>query len=261
MKISINITDNQFSAATKEEMWNVYKKYYTYSKDDFMNRIAKNSHFAIYTHAGKIVGFTGLRITRTKIEGKSSLFMYFGQTVIETACRGHALLPFTGLKLCLKYFKDLFFSDIYFWCDALTYKSYLVFAKSLSLCYPSRKQQMSESIKNLINYIGQKHYADSYCSTLGTVRKSKKLVSDPSVSISNKDEQDADIRFFMKVNPNHAKGHGLITLAKLNRNTFSPVLYRFANSIIKNLRNQMAALVQNLFPRLAKLKRTISTSS
>ncbi len=261
MKISINITDNQFSASMKEELWNIYKKYYNYNKDDFMKRLAKNNQFAIYKNKGNIVGFTGLRIDRTTIDGKSSLLIYFGQTVIEKECRGNALLPFTGLKLCLKYFKDLMFSDVYFWCDALTYKSYLVFAKSMNECYPSHKHQTPKSIKNLINHIGQKHYKGSFHSVLGTVQKSTVLVSDPSVNIGTNDKQDADIQFFMKANPNYKKGHGLLTLAPLTRKSFFLVLNRFVDKLFKNIGHSKANLAQNLMAYFAKLNNPVSASS
>ena len=231
MKVSIKITGNQFSASTKEEMWNIYKKYYNYSKNSFMERVAMNNYFALYTNQGKIVGFTGLRINKVQSDKKRKLMIYFGQTVIDKQFRGKALLPITGAKLCMKYFWDLLSSEVYFWCDALSYKPYLVFAKTLADFYPTRKRNMPKSIKNLIDVIGNQHYQDSYCPESGTVLKPVHLVSDLSVCVYEKDKQDADIQFYMKANPRYTEGHGLITLAPVNFSNFNLLLKRFINKI------------------------------
>jgi hypothetical protein len=260
MKISIKITDNNFSTEMKEEMWSVYRNYYNYTREGFMERFSKNNEFAIYRHEGKLIGFTGLKIDRTKIEGKKSLLIYFGQTVIDKKFRGNALIPFTGLKLCFKYFKDLMVSDVYFWCDALSYKSYLVCAKSLSTCYPSYKQETPKEAKSLINYLGHKHYEGSFCEALGTIEKSTQLVNDPSTRINSHNEKDEDIRFFMKANPHHAQGHGLITLAPLNAETFTKVLKRQTLATAKNTIRSISQTFNQLIPSFNRTEKTTSPS-
>jgi len=260
MKISINIKANNFTADTKEEMWNIYKKYYNSNKEDFMKRIETNNQFAIYKHKGTIVGFTGMKINRTKIDGKNKMLIYFGQTVIGKKFRGNALLPITALKVCLKYFKTFVSSDIYIWYDALTYKSYLISAKTTAVCYPSRKQQTPNSIKKLINYIGQKHYQESFCEELGTVAKSKIFVSDPSVRIGNNEPTDADIRFFMKANPNYKKGHGLITLTPMSTKNVMALVKRYRTKVSKNIVQQGTQLTQSLHFQLVKFNNLLSPS-
>ena len=253
MKVSIKLTANNFTTDTKEEMWNVYKPYYNSNGQDFIKRIVTNKQFAIYEHNGKIVGFTGIRINRTKVDGKRKMLIYFGQTVIEQSFRGNALLTMTALKVCLKYFKELILSDVYFWYDALSYKSYLVSAKSLKEFYPSHMQQTPHSIKRLINFIGQKHYQGSFCEELGTVVKSNIFVNDPSVSIGINDIKDKDIQFFMKANPNYDKGHGLITLTPMNRKNVLVLVKRFWVKFSKNIAIQVRSLSQSFRFQLIKL--------
>lgn len=258
MKISIQIKANNFTTDTKEEMWNIYKAYYNSNKEDFMKRIETNNQFAIYMHNETIVGFTGIKINRTKVGGKRKMLIYFGQTVIEKQYRGNALLTMTGLKICMKYFKELIFSDVYFWYDALTYKSYLVCAKPAEVCYPSRKQHTPNSIKKLINYIGQKHYPGSFCEELGTVIKSKIFVSDPSVGIGINEEKDEDIQFFMKANPNYAKGHGLITLTPMNKKNVLRLVKRFGTKFSKNIAAQGTLFTQSIQLQMVKFNQLLS---
>ena len=69
---------------------------------------------------------------------------------------------------------------MYFWCDALTYKSYLVFAKTLHEFYPTYKIGTPTVVKQVMDFIGQTHYTDAYCPDSGNVSKPVNYVSDRS---------------------------------------------------------------------------------
>ena len=219
----------------------VYKNYYRYTKESFMARIKKNNYYSFYTLNGKIVGFTGLRINRTVIEGKKHLFIYFGQTVIDAAHRGKSLIPVTGTKLYLKYWREILSSRTFFWADALTYKAYLVFAKSLEEFYPNRQMNNPESIQKVIDHIGREHYGTYYNFGVGTVRKEQILVNDPCINIPLKYRQDPDIRFYTQANPGYTQGQGLITIAPLSGTNFMRLAKRL---MIKAMRTALPVIFQ-----------------
>jgi len=251
-KIKVQIVTNDFSAATKEEMWTVYSKFYDYTKEYFMQRIEKNNYFSMYTVDGKIVGFTGLRIDRTRINGRKRLLIYFGQTIIDHAYRGKSLIPTTGAKLCLRYLPEILTSKTYFWADCLTYKAYLVFAKTLEQYYPTYKEELSPDAKSVIDFIGQRHYSDTYCPSTGTVKKDTVVVNDSSTTrIPMKYRQDQDIRFFTKANPLFMEGHGLITLGPVNLTNFGILMKRLFQKVIGVHRKPKTALAKR--PKVRKL--------
>lgn len=219
MKVStkkVIISRGDFSPETIEYMWSLYENYYAYSKESFLERMKKNNYFALYLVDGFLVGFTGLRINRTYINGKKRLFIYFGQTVIDKAHRGKSLIPLTGIKLCKLFFWDLCCSKAYFWADCLTYKAYLVFRKTLADCYPSHRKALDKDTQAIRDYIGKTHYPDSYCPHTGTIHKFVNWVADESVTIDSEKLRDPDIRFFAQANPQHDQGHGLLTLAPIS---------------------------------------------
>lgn len=250
-KIKVQIVSNAFSTATKEEMWTVYSKYYDYSKDYFMQRINKNNYFSLYTFDSKIVGFTGLRIDRPRIKGKRHLLIYFGQTIIDKAYRGKSLIPTTGAKLCLRYFPEILTTKTYFWADCLTYKAYLVFAKTLEQYYPSYKEPLSSNAKAIIDFIGQKHYVDSYCSKTGTVRKETMVVHDTTTQIPMKYRQDPDILFYTQANPLFMEGHGVITLGPVNLTNFGILMKRLLQKVFGIRRKPKTALPER--PQVRKV--------
>jgi hypothetical protein len=230
-EIKVTIRDNNLSQAVKEEMWEVYRHYYFYDKEYFMQRITKNNFYSFYTVNDKIVGFTGLRIDRTFLDGRNRLMVYFGQTVVHRDYRGKSLLPITAAKLLMRYWKDLLFSKIYFWADALTYKAYLVFAKTVDEMYPSWKRPMTPTIKALVDFLGKQHYGDTYCSATGTVQKAQVLVNDTTTQIPLPYAEDNDIRYYQEANPKFRQGHGLITISPMNRRNVQMIMKRFVKKV------------------------------
>lgn len=231
-KITVSIVSNELSPAVKEEMWNVYHKYYDYSKAYFMQRMEKNNFYSLYKNGEEIVGFTGLRIDRTSVNGRKRLLIYFGQTIIDTEHRGKSLIPTTGAKLCLKYWPEMLTSKTYFWADCLTYKAYLVFAKTLEVYYPSYKNEKCQDVEAVIDFIGETHYRDTYCRATGTVQKESVVVSDPNIKIPHKYRQDPDINFYVASNPLFMEGHGLITLGPVTWKNFGNLMGRLANKVL-----------------------------
>jgi hypothetical protein len=226
-KVKITIRKNNFSRKTKEEMWEVYQTYYTYQREAFMQRIAQNTHFAMYHVNGKLIGFTGIRIDRQRIEGKKRLFIYFCQSVIEQAFRGKSLIQQTGLRLIGRLAGELLTCKAYFWADASTYRAYLVFAKSLQEYYPCRTSPTPTPVKSMVKYLGERHFGDTYSSITGTIHKPAHYVNDFSLSISTEKLSDPDIRFYLGANPLHNQGNDLLVMAPVSRGNVGRLLRRF----------------------------------
>ena len=232
LKIKVSLSTNVLSETTKEEMWEVYRQYYHYSKAYFMERIHRNNFFSIYRYQGQIVGFTGLRIKRTKVNKKSCVLIYFGQTVIDSRFRGQGLIPRTAILLGKKYWKDFLLARVYVWADALTYKAYLVFAKNLEEYYPSYKGQTPPKFQQLIDLVGTTYYGENYQTQTGTVHKDTVFVNDHSTIIQTRYERDLDVLFYAALNPNYINGHGLITMAQLHSNNCIRILARHLKKVV-----------------------------
>ena len=131
------------------EMWQLYSKYYQVSPASFFDRFESNDFYALYTCDEKLVGFTGFRMKETTTEFGTFQTLYIGQTVMENAFRGRSMLPRTCCKLLLSFFLKNPFRPVYVWCDALTYKPYLLFANSVKRFYPSYQNATVPKIKTL----------------------------------------------------------------------------------------------------------------
>jgi hypothetical protein len=224
VKIFFKAVD-QIEESLIQEMWALYQKFYCYSEEYFRERIpTRNTHFAFFYDGDSLVGFTGLRINRIKPNGKRVLLLYFGQAAIEPAYRGKNLLRRMSIKIGMKYILDLIFSNGYCWMDAVSFKSYLFFAKSMAEFYPSRHEPTPPQEREVICQIGNTYYKDAFNPALGTVEKEVNFVTDPSAVITERHLSSPDIRFYASVNPGYAQGHGLITVVPMSfKNLFHVV--------------------------------------
>ena len=241
--IQVTITSNDLTESTKEEMWNVYQKYYHYSREYFMQRISSNNSFSFYKVEGKIVGFTGLRINRTEINKQKRVLIYFGQTIIDQQYRGKSLIPRTATKLCLQFWKDLLLGRVYVWADALTYKAYLVFAKTLGEYYPSYRTNTPKPVQGLINFVGDQYYGTTFNPSTGTVTKNTVFVNDPTTQINPQLESDQDVLFYATANPNYTQGHGLITLAPMHARNYLKVVAKSLKKLIFPKKRSLAPVL------------------
>lgn len=228
MKTQVVILGQQcLTHAQKAEMWAVYRGFYHYSEAYFMERISRNTHFSLYLHAGQIVGFTGLRIDKTRLNGRRQLLLYFGQTVIARAFRGQSLIQTTALLLVLKYWKAWVLSDVWFWYDALSYKAYLASAKCAHEMYPSCRRTMTGIARQVRDFAGKTWYGEAYCPRTGTVAKPANVLNDAAVHISPDDLDNPDVAFFARANPRYAEGYGLLTFVPVNMANMGVLFRRY----------------------------------
>lgn len=204
----------------RSEMWSLYEKYYDVDPNSFYKRFESNDFYALYAKNDELVGFTGFRKKTIHNRFGRIKTLYFGQTVIRQDFRGRSLIPITVIRVILHHFLTDPFCPLYVWCDALTYKPYLLFANSLKEFYPSRHQENADKVEAVITELGQYYYRENFNSTTGTVCKPKNVIQDTSAIISEKDKAHPDIAFYAKANPGYNRGHGLLTLAPMNLKNF-----------------------------------------
>ena len=233
-KIKVSLYRNSFSESVILKMWDLYKASYEYAQTEFLTKITTYDYISFFKQEEEIVGFVGIKIDRPTLHGQDYLLIRFGQAVIQPQHRGKSLIPTTGLKLCQLLWKDILFRKVFFWADNLTYKSYLVFAKTVPEYYPSYQQSTPYLIKEVIDFIGQERYSTTYDKATGTVWKNRNLVNDVNCEVCFKYLQDPDINFFTKANPFYTKGHGLITITPMNRKNILVLIERGIWNLFSN---------------------------
>lgn len=207
---------HRLSPIQMEQMWSIYKEYYNCSKVSFMERITLNNLYALYVKDGLIRGFTGLRINHIEVEGKKKFLIYFGQTIVPWGLKGRELFPKTTAKLLLKYWKEALFTETWAWYDALTFKAYMIPAKTVPSFYPNCRTATPPLVKKLMDHIGKHYYGENYCERTGTISKPMPFVKTTYRKIGDELLINKDVAFFAASNPRYEEGHGLLTCVPLH---------------------------------------------
>lgn len=118
----LSITYNELSDSTKIELWQVYRTQYTCEFPSFIVQLDQYNYISIYTIEEQIVGFIGIRINRTEVEGKQYLLLNFGAPVMQKGRAAHKLEQYTIGKLLMHYWKDLLLGRLLFWYETVEEK-------------------------------------------------------------------------------------------------------------------------------------------
>lgn len=230
MKIKFkNVTE--FTTVDNQKLWDIFTKSYDLSFYDFTEKQKTLDKYALYFNSeNQLIGYTGIRDCSFKIEKKNYRAIYFGQTVIEKEYRGKNLIQNTVIKLLAKHFIGLKQSKLIIWNDSLSYRPYLVMAKNLKNYYPNKNLSHKAKDIEIRNTLGNRYYKESFCSSTGTVFKDQVILKENELTLSSKDLNDPHIQYYVSLNPNYEKGHGLITFCHAEfGNLFYYLKKRIAN--------------------------------
>jgi len=237
-KVKINQIHNhstEIDSKTFEDLWNLYSPHHNVEKHEFHERIyQKMDHVTRYFDktSGELIGMTAVRHQDfTLSNGMNIHTVYSGMSYINPIYRGLHLLPRTlshyGMKLKLKNI----FGHVYLWSDAISYKPYVLMARSTKVFYPSRKFKTPTHIGELINLVGSKFYGESFDPATGVVIKDSNRLKDYVAPINEVDLQDPDILFYTQKNPGYKNGNGLINVIPL---TWVNIATSMMNAMLKS---------------------------
>lgn len=209
----------KIDTAAFEALWQLYSPHHNVEKLEFYERIYKKmDHITRYFDkvTGELVGMTGVRHQDFKLSNGMKVYtVYNGMSFINPIYRGLHLLPqtlaFYGMRLKRKHL----FGHIYLWSDAISYKPYVLMARSTRVFYPSRKRATPPHIAELIQLVGKKFYGESFDPEACVVRKESNRLKDYVAPITEVDLQDPDINFYTQKNPGYKNGDGLINVIPL----------------------------------------------
>ncbi len=199
-----------------EQIWKLYAPHHNISHDEFLDRIRDGldalTQFRC-KETQKLVGSTGIRrCTFTLSSGEKVYTIYSGMSYIEREYRGYHLLAKTLAHYSFDVKRKHPLRRVFVWSDAISYKPYVLTARSTRVFYPSRKYETPADIKEIIDLVGERYYGDMYDAETGTVRKPSKRLKDHVAPITAEDLSDPDIRFFAERNPGYDDGHGLLNV-------------------------------------------------
>jgi hypothetical protein len=209
---------------------------------DFEHRITQKMDYVTRYRdrkTGTLLGMTAVRMDRTTLSDGAVVYtLYSGMSYISPACRGMRLLPRTlaryGTRLKLRHP----FGNVWLWSDAISYKPYVLSARSARTLYPSRHHSTPKRVKEFMDWVGNKYYGTQYHAPSGTVRKEFNRLKEHVAPITEKELADPDIRFFAERNPGYQQGDGLLNVIPLTWANMATSTWRAIQKTIKKRKSR-----------------------
>lgn len=204
---------------TEEELaalWAVYAPHHNMSRADFVARLRTGlDGLAIYRHprTGAVVGLTGMRRLELVLpSGQRALALYSGGSYVEPAFRGLHLLQRFLAREVLRWRLRHPLGRAYIWFDALSFKTYMIATRNTPSYYPSRHWPVPTDIQALMLQLGRSTYGDRYDPQTHAIHKEQQRLKAHVAPIGQAELSDPDIAFYVRSNPGHAHGDGLLTV-------------------------------------------------
>ena len=146
----------------KEEVWQVCKLLYTLEEEAYYERLSIFKHFAIFKDGDKIVGFLSFFLDETLLDSKSIVLIGIGHGGLLPAYRNQQLLPKATIKFAGKQILQTPFKRHFIWGMATTHLSYRMGLRGTKIQYPRPDGICLPVCRNLLDWIGNKYYKETY---------------------------------------------------------------------------------------------------
>ncbi len=174
----------------------------------------------------KIVGFSTQMLIKTEFQGRKIGVLFSGDTIIDKEHWGSMVLSIAFGELMIDLINSNKNMDIYWMLVSKGIRTYKYLQIFFLEYYPHYYMETPKMIHDLIDYLGQLKYPDSYDKSKGIV----KAVANAQF-LKEGYQPDANPRkphevFFTKANPDYKNGDELICIAKLSLDNLNPFMRR-----------------------------------
>ena len=202
-----------------KKWWEIYAPCHLVGGVEFLERFMNFDQvvFIRDSKSGIIVGGSGFRIRTFDLKNNKTVkTIYLGQSYILPEYRGRKLMSLSYTQVVLDCKKKHPFRQIWFWMDALSYKPYLIMANQMREYYPSSFRKTPDWVKDLRSKVGLYYYMSLYDDVTGVVKKKERRLKPSEGKIRQNDLNNPFIRFYLRLNPGHVRGEGLLCVCPGN---------------------------------------------
>lgn len=213
------VPQREVTALMRQEMFALFERYYdlvdaqTFAKD-----MAAKDEVIILRDSGdgSIRGFCTLLLTRGEHQGRAYYTLFTGDTIVDKPYWGQTVFHQAFIWHWAKIAWRLK-APVYWLLITKGYKTYLIFSRNCPEHWPRYDKATPAWEQGMIDDASARHFGATYLAKLGVVREGE---HQPRLKpgVAGVDEVEAlepDIEFFMRANPEHARGDQLVCAARM----------------------------------------------
>lgn len=215
-------------AALEGEMFGLMDRYFLADRTCFEQDLArKDWHILLRDPAGILRGFTSLAHRRTELDGRTVEFLYSGDTIIQREFWGSLELPRVWGRFMLDRIAAAGEVPLYWFLLSSGYKTYRFLPVFFREFFPRHDRETPAEPAKLLAHFCRLLFSDGFDPVTGTVvMASPTPLREGIAEITPERLADPHISFFVRHNPDHAKGVELACIAPLTVDNLRPFIRR-----------------------------------
>ena len=218
------VAANSLSERDIERMLRLMLSHYDgVNKEKFRSDLnRKNGAIIVRDNDGFISGFSTYRIDEITFDGKPYRVLYSGDTVVDESGRGSYGL-FKGFAELITPMLNSPDDNVYWFLISKGIRTYLMLPLFFRSFYPNPDSPTPSFEAGLINHIAAYKFESEYDKRSGIIRidpPGYRLTTEYA-GLTEKEQQNDYVRFFIEANPEFASGEELACLARVQRDNIT----------------------------------------
>jgi hypothetical protein len=218
------------SSADREEMWNLYRRFYAGTDHSLFERdlAQKDSLLLLRDGEQRIQGFSTIAVGVTEFEGAQIRFVFSGDTIIERVHWGSQALAFTWLRYVGELKRERPGLPLFWFLIVKGHRTFRYLPAFAREFYPHWERGTPAHLSALMNQLARERFGDAFDDSSGVVRfpESRGHLAGPFAEASERESEREDVSFFLRRNSGYRNGDELVCLCELSLENLRPLARR-----------------------------------
>jgi hypothetical protein len=205
------------SAAERDAMFALFSRYYDrIARAQFDADLAgKQRLIRLFDREGRLAGFSTIQLIEGEEEGRATLTVFSGDTVIDRDCWGQKWLQRAFAREMLRLRLRHPRVRLYWFLISKGHKTYLLMRNNYTM-YPNRERPTPTGVQSTLDRVARLKFGERYDAARGIVTfPAGTAVKAEVADVPALEAASPDVRFFLERNPGWADGDELCCLAEL----------------------------------------------
>lgn len=222
------------SSSDREEMWNLYRRFYSGSHRELFERDLgqKDSLLLLQDAEGGIQGFSTIAVGIRNFEGAPIRFVFSGDTIVDRAHWGSQALAFTWLKYVGQLKRERPELPLFWFLIVKGHRTFRYLPAFAHEFYPHWERGTPARIAALMKQLASERFGEAFDDASGVIRyrESHGHLAEPFAEANEREAGREDVSFFLRRNSGYRNGDELVCLCELTSENLRPLARRLFES-------------------------------
>jgi hypothetical protein len=214
----------QLTARDWDDIWLLTSEFYDVEREYAEGELRRRQNIAMFRMGDALLGMAAIDTYLTTFRGRDIVVLHTSHLLIREHWRGRNLVQKLGARTFLASRLRYPLRPIYWFYDALSYKSYLLLPRNFRTFWPRYDAPTPEPQAALIDQLATQAYGPAWRPARGVVvRSGQRRLRPTTAPLILDSDSKPELTFFARANPGHASGDTLVCLCPLTASNWFSV--------------------------------------